>query len=185
MKHFITLFAFIGCLQIQAQTKIVNPDAADFTKLEVVGKKSDFGYSKVYVYNPMRNDSHIYMGYYYTASQLDSIFGVRTYTQIFDDGDAVYRYDRLGILFSMTPADNMGLFSIMLVGDQYRFHVEGVEMQIGDHILDINWTPFRKTKEKIFEDGTIGRWYRTPSSDLLVVRHKNNKITEIRFDLDF
>ena len=153
-------------------------------KLEVVGVKSPYGYNGDYFYNPTRNDSHIYMGYYYTASQLDSIFGRRTET-IPDHREISYRYGHEGVLISMTPADDMGLFSIITIGDKYRFCIDGVEMQVGDNINRINWDAFNKDKEKVFEDGTVRRWYRHPiSNDLLVVKHKNDLITEIRFDLD-
>ena len=153
-------------------------------KLEVVGIKSPYGYNGDYFYNPTRNDSHIYMGYYYTASQLDSIFGRRTET-IPGDREISYRYGHEGVLITMTPADDMGLFSIITIGDKYRFCIDGVEMQVGDNINRINWNAFNKDKEKVFEDGTVRRWYRHPiSNDLLVVMHKNDLITEIRFDLD-
>ncbi|MBR5147867.1 MAG: hypothetical protein IKV15_01560, partial [Bacteroidaceae bacterium] len=86
---------------------------------------------------------------------------------------------------TMTPADDMGLFSIITISDKYRFCIDGVEMQVGDNINRINWNAFNKDKEKVFEDGTVRRWYRHPiSNDLLVVTHKNDLITEIRFDLD-
>ena len=156
-------------------------------KLEVVGVKSDYYYDDYkgdYFYNPTRNDSHIYMGYYYTASQLDSIFGRRTET-IPGDREISYRYGHEGVLITMTPADDMGLFSIITIGDKYRFCIDGVEMQVGDNINRINWNAFDKYKEKVFEDGTVRRWYRHPiSNDLLVVKHKNDLITEIRSDLD-
>ena len=153
-------------------------------KLEVVGIKSPYGCNGDYFYNPTRNDSHIYMGYYYTASQLDSIFGRRTET-IPGDREISYRYDHEGVLITMTPADDMGLFSIITIGDKYRFCIDGVEMQVGDNINRINWNAFNKDKEKVFEDGTVRRWYRHPiSNDLLVVMHKKDLITEIRFDLD-
>ena len=185
MRVFIFLFvAFFGSLQIQAQTKIVNPEDITSPKIEVVGEQTNFGNSRVYVYNPMRNDSHIYMGYYYTASQLDSIFGTRTKTTP-DYREVAYRYGHQGVLITMTPADDLGLFSIIMVGDKYRFSIEGVEMQVGDNVNRINWSSFNKYKEKILDDGTIRRWYRTELNDLLVVKHKNNLITEIRFDLDF
>lgn len=185
MRGFIFLFvASVGCLQIQAQTKIVNPGNATSPKIEVVGKKTDFGNLSVYVYNPIRNDSHIYMGYYYSASQLDSIFGTRTETMP-DYREVAYRYGHQGVLITMTPADDLGLFSIILVGDKYRCSIEGVEMQVGDNVNRINWSSFNKFEEKTFDDGTIRRWYRTEFNDLLVVKHKNNLITEIRFDLDF
>lgn len=156
-------------------------------KLEVTGVKSPYfydDYKGIYFYNPTRNDSHIYMGYYYTASQLDSIFGRRTET-IPGDREISYRYGHEGVLITMTPADDMGLFSIITIGDKYRFCIDGVEMQVGDNINRINWNAFNKDKEKVFEDGTVRRWYRDPiSNDLLVVKHKNDLITEIRFDLD-
>lgn len=153
-------------------------------KLEVVGIKSPYGCNGDYFYNPTRNDSHIYMGYYYTASQLDSIFGRRTET-IPGDREISYRYGHEGVLITMTPADDMGLFSIITIGDKYRFCIDGVEMQVGDNINRINWNAFNKDEEKVFEDGTVRRWYRHPiSNDLLVVKHKNDLITEIRFDLD-
>ena len=153
-------------------------------KLEVTGVKSPYGYNEDYFYNPTRNDSHIYMGYYYTASQLDSIFGRRTET-IPDNGGILYRYGHEGVLITMTPAYDMGLSSIITIGDKYRFSIDGVEMQVGDNINIINLSAFDKYKEKVFEDGTVRRWYRHPiSNDLLVVKHKNDLITEIRFDLD-
>lgn len=153
-------------------------------KLEVVGVESPYGCNGDYFYNPTRNDSHIYMGYYYTASQLDSIFGRRTET-IPEYREISYRYDHEGVLITMTPADDMGLFSIITISDKYRFCIDGVEMQVGDNINRINWDAFNKDKEKVFEDGTVRRWYRHPiSNDLLVVMHKNDLITEIRFDLD-
>ena len=153
-------------------------------KLEVVGIKSPYGCNGDYFYNPTRNDSHIYMGYYYTASQLDSIFGRRTET-IPGDREISYRYGHEGVLITMTPADDMGLFSIITIGDKYRFCIDGVEMQVGDNINRINWNAFNKDEEKVIEDGTVRRWYRHPiSNDLLVVKHKNDLITEIRFDLD-
>ena len=153
-------------------------------KLEVVGIKSPYGCNGDYFYNPTRNDSHIYMGYYYTASQLDSIFGRRTET-IPGYREISYRYGHEGVLITMTPADDMGLFSIITIGDKYRFCIDGVEMQVGDNINRINWDAFNKDEEKVFEDGTVRRWYRHPiSNDLLVVMHKNDLITEIRFDLD-
>ena len=185
MKHFLFFITIFCCLQIQGQIRIVNPDGSNSAKIEVAGTVTDFSYSKVYLYNPTRKDSHIYMGYYYTASQLDSIFGGRTMTQVFEEGDAIYRYDHHGIQFSMTPANDMGLFSFMIVGNNYKCSIEGVEMQVGDNINRINWSAFNKFREKTLEDGTIRIWYRTPSSDLLVVKHKNNIITGIRFDLDF
>ena len=156
-------------------------------KLEVTGVKSPYfydDYKGIYFYNPTLNDSHIYMGYYYTASQLDSIFGRRTET-IPGDRAISYQYGHEGVLITMTPADDMGLFSIITIGDKYRFCINGVEMQVGDNINRINWDVFNKDEEKVFEDGTVRRWYRHPiSNDLLVVKHKNDLITEIRFDLD-
>ena len=126
-------------------------------KLEVVGIKSPYGYNGDYFYNPTRNDSHIYMGYYYTASQLDSIFGRRTET-IPGYREISYRYGHEGVLITMTPADDMGLFSIITIGDKYRFCIDGVEMQVGDNINRINWNAFNKDKEKVFEDGTVRRY---------------------------
>ena len=69
-------------------------------KLEVIGKKTHFSYDGAYIYNPERNDSHLYAGYYYTAEQLDSIFGERTKTY-YDEGWAAYVYEHEGVRIEM------------------------------------------------------------------------------------
>lgn len=169
-------------------------------KLEVIGKKTHFSYDGAYIYNPERNDSHLYAGYYYTAEQLDSIFGERTKTY-YDEGWAVYLYEHEGVRIEMAPytpavvypgltpeaipADSYGMYSFWLVGNKYKCRIEDAEIQVGDNINFINKWEFEIINEKVLFDGRVRIWYKTVSGDDVFITHKNDIITEIRYDLDY
>ena len=169
-------------------------------KLEVIGKKTHFSYDGAYIYNPERNDSHLYAGYYYTAEQLDSIFGERTKTY-YDEGWAAYVYEHEGVRIEMAPytpavvypgltpaaipADSYGMYSFWLVGNKYKCRIEYAEIQVGDNINFINKWEFEIINEKVLFDGRVRIWYKTVSGDDVFITHKNDIITEIRYDLDY
>ena len=169
-------------------------------KLEVIGKKTHFSYDGAYIYNPERNDSHLYAGYYYTAEQLDSIFGERTKTY-YDEGWAAYVYEHEGVRIEMAPytpavvypgltpeaipADSYGMYSFWLVGNKYKCRIEDAEIQVGDNINFINKWEFEIINEKVLFDGRVRIWYKTVSGDDVFITHKNDIITEIRYDLDY
>lgn len=169
-------------------------------KLEVIGKKTHFSYNGAYIYNPERNDSHLYAGYYYTAEQLDSIFGERTKTY-YDEGWAAYLYEHEGVRIEMAPytpavvypgltpkaipADSYGMYSFWLVGNKYKCRIEDAEIQVGDNINFINKWEFEIINEKVLFDGRVRIWYKTVSGDDVFITHKNDIITEIRYDLDY
>ncbi len=169
-------------------------------KLEVIGKKTHFSYDGAYIYNPERNDSHLYAGYYYTAEQLDSIFGERTKTY-YDEGWAAYVYEHEGVRIEMAPytpavvypgltpeaipADSYGMYSFWLVGNKYKCRIEDAEIQVGDNINFINKWEFEIINEKVLFDGRVRIWYKTVSGDDVFITHKNDIITEIRYELDY
>jgi hypothetical protein len=169
-------------------------------KLEVIGKKTHFSYDGAYIYNPERNDSHLYAGYYYTAEQLDSIFGERTKTY-YDEGWAAYVYEHEGVRIEMAPytpavvypgltpkaipADSYGMYSFWLVGNKYKCRIEYAEIQVGDNINFINKWEFEIINEKVLFDGRVRIWYKTVSGDDVFITHKNDIITEIRYELDY
>lgn len=165
-------------------------------KLEVIGKKTHFSHNGVYIYNPERNDSHLYAGYYYTAEQLDSIFGERTKTY-HDEGWATYIYEHEGVRIDMAPytpivdyynaipADSYGMTCFWLVGNKYKCQIEKAGIQVGDNINLINKWGFEEIKEWVLFDGRVRIWYRTGSGDDLIITHKDDIITEIRYELDY
>lgn len=176
------------------------------SRLEVVGKITPFSDDGVYIYNPENNDSHIYLGYYYTAEQLDSIFGERTRTHIDDEGWATYIYDHEGVQIIMSPyreydhkeyligdmvkgipADSYGIETFFLTGKKYKLQIGNVGIQVGDNINLINWGEgYYKYREDVFvDDNSVRTIYIIDGYDWLFITHKNETITEIRYDLDW
>ena len=176
------------------------------SRLEVVGKRTPFSNRCVYIYNPKNNDSHIYLGYYYTAEQLDSIFGERTRTYIDDEGWADYIYNHEGVRILMSPyqeyehkeyligdmidgipADLYGMHIFFLTGKKYKVQIDNVGIQVGDNINIVNWKlGHYKYREDVFvDDGSVRIIYIIDGYDWLWITHKNDTITEIRYDLDW
>ena len=74
--------------------------------------------------------------------------------------------------------------SIRTIATETHISVKKVQSTLKE-LEELGLISILKFEEKVFEDGTVRRWYRHPiSNDLLVVKHKNDLITEIRFDLD-
>lgn len=176
------------------------------SRLEVTGKRTPFSDRSVYIYNPKNNDSHIYLGYYYTAEQLDSIFGERTRTYIDDEGWADYIYEHEGVRILMSPyqeydhkeyligdmvdaipADSYGMQIFFLTGKKYKVQIDNVGIQVGDNINLINCKlGHYKYREDVFVyDGSVRIIYIIDGYDWLWITHKNGTITEIRYDLDW
>lgn len=57
--------------------------------------------------------------------------------------------------------------------------------QVGDNINLINKWGFEEIKEWVLFDGRVRIWYRTGSGDDLIITHKDDIITEIRYELDY
>lgn len=175
------------------------------SQLEVAGKRTPYSDDGVYIYNPEDSDSRIYLGYYYTAEQLDSVFGERTKTNIDDEGWAVYTYGHEGVGIVMSPyqkfdekeyligdmvkgipADSNGMETFYLSGKKYKCQIGNVGLQVGDNINLINWEKgYYKYREDVFVDGSVRTIYIIDGYDWLFITHKNDTITQIRYDLDW
>lgn len=184
---FICSVFFTAIMQevLCANTSFLYPSTMDISVLDIdkSGTSTSYSNPNIYIYRSTVDDSCIYIGNYYNANELDAFFGKRTEKVSLDNQECIYRYNDVGVVVSVANEEDFGLYSFFLLKSNFKCHIEGLNIGVGDNITNLDLSSFSKVDEEIQDDQSVRKWYFTSSGDLLDLIVKNNVIIQIRVEL--
>lgn len=184
---FICSVFFTAIMQevLCANTSFLYPSTMDISVLDIdkSGTSTSYSNPNIYIYRSTADDSCIYIGNYYNANELDAFFGKRTEKVSLDNQECIYRYNDVGVVVSVANEEDFGLYSFFLLKSNFKCHIEGLYIGVGDNITNLDLSSFSKVDEEVQDDQSVRKWYFTSSGDLLDLIVKNNVIIQIRVEL--